>query len=350
MFLKHSFNIFKKSLQHPVFTVKNGCSRTYSTSSSHTLRKSIYGGIIFGIAALSGGYFYLKNEPESLKFIFPTKSVKKDYHKVYREIAELINSDEIEDYDDGSLGPIFVRLGWHSSGTYNKENNTGGSNGATMRFEPESKHAANAGLHVARDALEKIKKKNPWISYGDLWTLASVCAIQEMSGPIIPWRPGRTDGDSSQCPPDGLLPDASKEQNHLRTIFYRMGFNDQEIVALSGAHALGQCHVDRSGYTGHWTFSPTVLTNEYYKMLINEKWNFKKWDGPKQFEDKTKSLMMLPTDISLIKDKEFRRYVELYAKDEKKFFEDFSKAFSKLLELGVPHFDQEPIIFTPLVS
>ncbi|KAG4301394.1 hypothetical protein PCK1_002320 [Pneumocystis canis] len=320
----------------------------YSTERSPSSKKGLYGGFILGATLLGCGYYYYKNGAESFKLLISGKTIQKDYHKVYREIAELMNSDEIEDYDDGSLGPILVRLGWHSSGTYNKENNKGGSNGATMRFEPESKHAANAGLHVARDALEKIKERNSWISYSDLWTLASVCAIQEMSGPTIPWRPGRVDGNQTQCPPDGLLPDASKEQRHLRDIFYRMGFNDQEIVALSGAHALGQCHTDRSGYTGHWTFSPTVFTNDYYKLLLSEKWDQKKWDGPKQYEDKTKSLMMLPTDISLIKDNEFRKYVELYAKDEKKFFEDFSKAFCKLLELGVPHFDQDYIIFKPL--
>lgn len=86
----------------------------------------------------------------------------------------------------------------------------------------------------------------------------------------------------SACTPDGRLPDATKEQKHLRAIFNRMGFNDQEIVALSGAHALGRCHTDRSGFLGPWTFSPTVLTNEYYKLLLNEKWSWKKWNGPKQ--------------------------------------------------------------------
>ena len=56
-------------------------------------------------------------------------------------------------------------------------------------------------------------------------------------------------------PPDGRLPDADKGSkkatiSHLRDIFYRMGFNDKEIVALSGAHALGRCHTDASGYWG----------------------------------------------------------------------------------------------------
>jgi cytochrome c peroxidase len=149
---------------------------------------------------------------------------------------------------------VLVRLGWHASGTYDKETKTGGSNGATMRFAPESDHGANAGLRTARDVLEKVKDKHPWISYSDLWTLAAVAAIQEMGGPKIPWRPGRNDRDVAACTPDGRLPDASKEQRHLRDIFYRMGFNDQEIVALSGAHALGRCHTDRSGFDGELFF------------------------------------------------------------------------------------------------
>lgn len=52
------------------------------------------------------------------------------------------------------------------------------SNYATMRFEPEALHGANNGLHVARGVLEKIKEEFNWISYGDLWTLAGVAAIQ----------------------------------------------------------------------------------------------------------------------------------------------------------------------------
>ena len=145
-----------------------------------------------------------------------------------------------------------------------------------MRFAPENDHGANSGLKAARDFLEPVKKKFPWITYSDLWTLAGICALQEMQGPSIPWRPGRQDRDAAACTPDGRLPDGSKEQSHLRAIFGRMGFDDREIVALSGAHALGRCHTDRSGFSGPWTFSPTILTNDYYKLLMNEKWNWKK--------------------------------------------------------------------------
>lgn len=116
-----------------------------------------------------------------------------------------------------------------------------------------------------------------------------------------------------------------------------MGFNDQEIVALSGAHALGRCHVDRSGFDGPWTFSPTMLTNDYYTLLVGEKWNWRKWNGPKQYEDKkSKKLMMLPADMALVQDKAFRKWVEVYAKDQDAFFRDFSAVVTKLFELGVP--------------
>lgn len=61
------------------------------------------------------------------------------------------------------------------------------------------------------------------------------------------------------------------------------------------------------------------------------------WKGPKQFADKeTGQLMMLPADVTFANDKEFRKWAELYAKDERKFFDDFAKAYKKLLELGVP--------------
>ena len=106
--------------------------------------------------------------------------------------------------------------------------------------------------------LETIKEKHPWITYSDLWTLAGAVAIHAMGGPEIPWKPGRTDFvDDSKLPPRGRLPDAAQGSDHIRFIFYRMGFSDQEIVALSGAHNLGRGHMDRSGFHGPWVPNPT---------------------------------------------------------------------------------------------
>ena len=68
---------------------------------------------------------------------------------------------------------------------------------------------------------------------------------------------------------------------------------------------------------------------------MENKWTPKKWNGPLQYEDSTGELMMLPADLALIKDPEFKKYVELYAKEQDVFFQDFSNAFAKLLELGV---------------
>lgn len=317
--------------------------RGYSTSTppeSSINSKYIWaaGGVALGL----GGYFTFRDartasDSKTQSIFAPTPE---DYQKVYNAIAaKLIEQD---DYDDGSYGPILLRLGWHASGTYDAATGTGGSNGATMRFAPEKDHGANAGLQHARDFLEPVKQQFPWITHSDLWTLAAACAIQEMGGPDIPWRPGRADREVACCTPDGRLPDGSKEQNHLRAIFGRMGFNDQEIVALSGAHALGRCHTDRSGFSGPWTFSPITLTNDYFKLLVEEKWQHKPWNGPKQFEDvSTKTLMMLPTDMALVRDGVFKGWVQKYAEDQDLFFRDFSDVVMKLFELGVPFVGKE---------
>jgi cytochrome c peroxidase len=267
------------------------------------------------------------------------ESVKRgfaDYQEVYNSIAKKIEDED--DYDDGSYAPVLLRLAWHSSGTFDVNKGDGGSGPGTMRFDKEVGYPANAGLQVAKKFLEPLQEKYPWISSGDLYTLAGVAAVQEMGGPSIKWRAGRIDAEITKTTVDGRLPDASQGQKHVRDIFYRMGFNDQEIVALIGAHALGRCHSDRSGYEGPWTFSPTVFTNDFYTLLLNEKWSWKKWKGPAQYEDeKTKSLMMLPADMAIVQDKEFKKWAVKYANDQELFFKDFAAAYSKLLELGVPY-------------
>jgi cytochrome c peroxidase len=149
--------------------------------------------------------------------------------------------------------------------------------------------------------------------------------------------------DPSAVTPDGRLPNADvgtpgadpSDAQHLRDIFYRMGFDDAEIVCLSGAHALGRCHTTASGYDGPWTPTPTVFNNSYYAILQNLKWVEKEWDGPTQYVNSPAGrLMMLPSDLVLLQDKKFAKYVSVYAKDSAKFNADFSKAFQKLEELG----------------
>jgi len=247
-------------------------------------------------------------------------------------------------YDDGSYGPLLVRLAWHASGTFDKGDSSGGSgSGASMRFGPEAEWGANAGLKVARDLLEPLKAKYPAVSYADLWSLAGAVAIEALGGPHIQWRPGRRDVDSAKHVPlnDGRLPDANKGADHLRAIFGRMGFNDQEIVALSGAHALGRGHADRSGYDGPWTNSPTVFSNDFFVQLVETKWTPRQWKGPLQYTDPSGKLMMLPSDLALVQDAAMKKHVEAYAKDEALFFKDFAAAFQKLEELGVK-FPEKP--------
>jgi len=262
-----------------------------------------------------------------------------DYAAVRKAIEKYISDNE-------DMGPTLVRLAWHASGTYDVNTKTGGSDGATMRFAPESAWGANNGLSGVRDAMAKIKQQHPGLTYADLWTLAGAVAIEYMGGPKISWRSGRNDAaDGKACPPDGRLPAADKgcpahTVQHIRDIFYRQGFNDQEIVALVGAHALGRCHTNASGYTGPWTRSPTTFSNSYFKELLDNTWTLKKWSGPDQFEDPTGDLMMLPGDMAIIWDKKFREWAVKYRDDEELFFKHFAAAWTKLTENGVKSFSK----------
>ena len=120
----------------------------------------------------------------------------------------------------------------------------------------------------------------------------------------------------------------------MRDIFYRQDFNDQEIVALSGAHALGRCHADASGYVGPWSGTPLLFNNSYFVLLKGLKWAPNDEAAKFQYKDPSGQLMMLPSDIALIEDAKFKKYVDVYAKDQKKFFADFADAFEKLESLG----------------
>ena len=189
-----------------------------------------------------------------------------------------------------------------------------------MKYCPESAWGANAGLAEVRKVVEKVARDHG-LSRADAYTLAGVVAVAHMGGPEVPWAAGRSDAaDGSTSPPDGRLPDADKGSlggtvAHLRAIFYRMGFDDRDIVALSGAHALGRCHEEASGYWGPWTFAETTFSNEYFRLLLEETWTLKtthngrKWKGPDQFEDSSGKLMMLPSDVALLWDKTFRSYL-----------------------------------------
>ena len=324
--------------------------------------KLVAGGMVLGGVTAA---FVMTAAPQA------TECAAADPHaEVRKEIAALMDAHDEKMNNGTSIGPTFVRLAWHASGTYSVKDKTGGSNGATMRYAPEATWGANAGLAGARDFLAPVAAKYK-MSNADVWTLAACVAIEHMGGPSIPWRAGRTDSPKPTTVPDGRLPAADNGHpkdnvQHYRDIYGRMGFNDREIVALLGAHAIGRCHTNASGYWGPWTRAgvsvsgfdleisalltflfflccqETTFSNEYYRLLLEEKWTIKRthegkpWTGPTQYESADGTLMMLPTDIALTQDKEFLKYVQLYAKDEAAFFKDFSSAFNKLLELGVP--------------
>lgn len=139
-------------------TFRQSGRRFYSSESTPKTSTSPFVWIA-GAAAVGGaGYYFLQQGSGASvapKVFTPTKE---DYQAVYNDIARRL--DENENYDDGSYGPVLLRLAWHASGTYDKETGTGGSNGATMRFAPEGDHGANAGLTHARDFLAPVKGKH----------------------------------------------------------------------------------------------------------------------------------------------------------------------------------------------
>ena len=104
--------------------------------------------------------------------------------KVKKAIADAIEEEDGKREDGSSIGPTLIRLAWHASGTYSIHDKTGGSNGSTMRMEPESKWGANAGLANARAFLEPIAKKYS-LSQADTWTLAGATAIEVMGGIVL---------------------------------------------------------------------------------------------------------------------------------------------------------------------
>lgn len=257
-----------------------------------------------------------------------------DYAAVADAIRKIIPEPG---YDDGSAGPVLLRLSWHVCGTYEKCRGTGGSNGGTMRYHEESSDPENAGLQNGRRFLEPIKQQFPWITYADLYTLAGVVAVEEMGGPKIEWHPGRIDyTDATNVPPHGRLPNGAKGAGHVRDIFDRLSFTDQETVALIGAHTVGRMHANISGFDGPWVSRPTSFDNWFYVTLMSNNWTWEKSPGGKmQWYNTNRTLAMLNTDMALRKDPKYRVWTEKYAANKTLFFEHFAKAMTKLYELGV---------------
>lgn len=291
-------------------------------------------------------------------------SAESEYVAHYRAKLRQLRQELWQFIDRINCNPILVRLAWHDSGTFDRTvtrfPHCGGANGS-IRFQQELNHGANAGLSKAVQYLKPFKVKYPEVSWSDLIQLASVTAIEHSGGPLIPIRFGRIDTDSeSECPPEGNLPDANAPfaggrdpdaATHLRRVFYRMGFNDQEIVALSGAHTLGRAFKERSGTVdeGYGDRNATKYTKSGSDgirsdgksgvgMAGGRSWS-KEWltfnNGYYgDVESRQKELLQLSTDKVLFVDAEFRKYAHEYGRDQGKFFEDYVKAHQKLSECG----------------
>ncbi|KAL3649364.1 L-ascorbate peroxidase 1, cytosolic [Castilleja foliolosa] len=244
----------------------------------------------------------------------------KNYPKVSEEYLKAVDKAKRKlrgFIAEKNCAPLMLRLAWHSAGTYDECTKTGGPFG-TMRFQAEQSHAANNGVDIAIRLLEPIKEQFPIISYADFYQLAGVVAVQVTGGPDVAFHPGRP--DNPEAPVEGRLPAATGGSDHLRDVFTKqMGLNDQDIVALSGAHTLGRCHKERSGFEGPWTTNPLIFDNSYFTELL---------------KGDTEGLLQLPSDKALLSDPSFRPLVEKYAADEDAFFADYAEAHLKLSELG----------------
>jgi len=269
-----------------------------------------------------------------------------------------------------NCGPVFVRLAWHDSGTYDVNISdfpqAGGAIGS-IRFAPEINHGANAGLAGAVKLLEPVKEAYPGVSYADIFQMASARAIALAGGPIIDMKYGRVDATGPEmCSPEGNLPDAEAGPGgkfggpggtastedvsvewHLRKVFYRMGLGDEEIVALSGAHTFGRAYADRSGLgaektkftdgsevklaDGSTTTSYTPGGSPWVKdWLVFDNSYFTTINDASTDEE----LLKLTSDKILFEDAGFKPYAMKFANSQADFFESYARAHKALSELG----------------
>jgi catalase-peroxidase len=203
------------------------------------------------------------------------KELKKDIAIVLR------NSQDWWPADYGHYGPFFIRMAWHSSGTYRVFDGRGGAGGGQQRFEPLNSWPDNASLDKARRLLWPIKKKyGEKISWADLMVLAGNVALEDMGFKTIGFAGGRADDwepdmvywgpenkflDSNRHTSKGELkkpfgatqmgliyvnpegpngkPDPILAGHAIREAFGRMAMNDEETVALiAGGHSFGKAH------------------------------------------------------------------------------------------------------------
>nr|BAA36985.1 catalase [Geobacillus stearothermophilus] len=224
-----------------------------------------------------------KTNPHDEEFNYAEEFQKLDYWALKEDLRKLMT--ESQDWwpaDYGHYGPLFIRMAWHSAGTYRIGDGRGGASTGTQRFAPLNSWPDNANLDKARRLLWPIKKKyGNKISWADLFILAGNVAIESMGGKTIGFGGGRVDvwhpeedvywgsekewlaserysGDRElENPlaavqmgliyvnpegPDGK-PDPKAAARDIRETFRRMGMNDEETVALiAGGHTFGKAH------------------------------------------------------------------------------------------------------------
>jgi catalase-peroxidase len=216
-----------------------------------------------------------------------------DLDAVKKDIYELMtNSQDWWPADYGHYGPFFIRMAWHSAGTYRIADGRGGAGSGTQRFAPLNSWPDNANLDKARLLLWPIKQKyGKKISWADLMILAGNCALESMGFKTFGFGGGREDvwepeediywgseaewlgdkrysGDRELENPLGAVqmgliyvnpegpngnPDPLAAARDIRETFKRMAMNDEETVALiAGGHSFGKTHgaADPTKYVG----------------------------------------------------------------------------------------------------
>jgi catalase-peroxidase len=204
------------------------------------------------------------------------KAVKEDIFKL------MTTSQEWWPADYGHYGPLFIRMAWHSAGTYRIHDGRGGAGSGQQRFEPLNSWPDNANLDKARHLLWPIKRKyGRKISWADLMVLAGNCALESMGFKTFGFAGGRADAwepdEITDWGPEdtwlgdnrytgerdldrplaavqmGLIyvnpegpngnPDPLAAAHDIRETFSRMAMNDEETVALiAGGHTFGKTH------------------------------------------------------------------------------------------------------------
>ena len=206
-----------------------------------------------------------------------------DLNEVKKDINELMTqSQDWWPADYGHYGPLFIRMAWHSAGTYRISDGRGGAGAGTQRFAPLNSWPDNANLDKARLLLWPIKQKyGNKISWADLMILAGNCALESMGFKTFGFGGGREDiwepeediywGSEAEWLADkrysgdrdledplaavqmGLIyvnpqgpngnPDPIAAARDIRETFGRMAMNDEETVALiAGGHTFGKAH------------------------------------------------------------------------------------------------------------